>query len=230
MAEDLHEFDVALSFAGEDRQTAESLADGLREFGVRVFYDRYEQTALWGKDLYQHLQSVYRDKAKYCLIFVSQSYAKKVWTKHKQRQAQARAIAEEREYILPLRLDDTDLPGLNATVGYIDLRTNELAAVQDLLLRKLFGDDYSNADRAELTWRGELNPFRGSEVAAFWPGKLGSSDEANVSPYYRGASGPLWRGTGSASACQRYSLSRLFSNTWRVPRPWLRHGTMPSVS
>jgi hypothetical protein len=43
--EDPYEFDVALSFAGEDRQVAESLADGLRNFGVRVFYDRYEQAS-----------------------------------------------------------------------------------------------------------------------------------------------------------------------------------------
>lgn len=175
MSEDLHEFDVALSFGGEDRQAAENLANGLREFGVRVFYDRHEQATLWGKDLYQHLQTVYRDKAKYCLIFVSRHYAKKVWTKPELRQAQARAIAEEREYILPLRLDDTELPGLNSAVGYVDLRTNELAAVQDLLLRKLFGDDYGDADRAELTWRGELVPFRGDEVAAFWPDKLNAA-------------------------------------------------------
>lgn len=172
MSEDSYEFDVALSFAGEDRQLAESLANGLRDFGVRVFYDLHEQATLWGKDLYQHLQAVYRDKAKYCLIFVSQHYAKKLWTKHELRQAQARAIAEEREYLLPLRLDDTELPGLNSTVGYIDLRKNELNAVQDLLLRKLFGDDYGDADRAELTWRGDLVPFRGGDVAAFWPNKL----------------------------------------------------------
>ena len=175
MSESIYEFDIALSFAGEDRQTAENLANGLREFGVRVFYDRHEQATLWGKDLYQHLQTVYRDKAKYCLIFVSHHYAKKVWTKHELRQAQARAIAEEREYILPLRLDDTELPGLNSTVGYIDLRTNELTDVQDYLLRKLFGNDYADANLAELTWRGELVPFRGDEVAAFWPDKLNAA-------------------------------------------------------
>lgn len=75
---DNYEYDIALSFAGEDRQAAESLADGLRDCGVRVFYDRYEQAQLWGKDLYQHLQSVYRDRAKYCILFISANYANKV--------------------------------------------------------------------------------------------------------------------------------------------------------
>jgi hypothetical protein len=71
-----------------------------------------------------------------------------------------------------LRIDDTELPGLNATVGYIDLRSNEIIFVQDLLLRKLFGEDYGDVEIAELTWRGELVPFRGDEVAAFWSSKL----------------------------------------------------------
>jgi len=166
------EFDVTLSFAGEDRDVAEDLASRLREFGVRVFYDRYEQANLWGKDLYQHLQLVYRDRAKYCLIFVSKHYAEKLWTRHELRQAQERAFREQTEYILPLRLDDSEIPGLSSTIGYIDLRTNDLSAVEDLLLKKLFGDGYAERDRAELTWDGELVPFRGGEVAAFWPSKL----------------------------------------------------------
>jgi hypothetical protein len=46
------DYDLALSFAGEDRPVAESLAGLLRDDGVRVFYDAYEKAALWGKDLY----------------------------------------------------------------------------------------------------------------------------------------------------------------------------------
>ena len=167
-----YEYDVALSFAGEDRSTAEELAEGLSAAGLRVFYDRYEQAQLWGKDLYQHLQSVYRDRARYCLILVSAPYVAKLWTKHELRQAQARAFEESREYILPLRLDDTELPGLNATVGYIDLRQNDLRAVQDLVLRKVLGENYEGTDPAELSWRGELVDFRGMQVASFWPMKL----------------------------------------------------------
>src|SRR6185503_19148594 len=116
------DYDLALSFAGEDRQVAENLASLLVRDGIRVFYDSYEKAALWGKDLYQHLQGVYRDKARYCVVFVSAAYSRKLWTKHELRQAQARAFRERQEYILPIRLDDTEIPGLNPTTGYIDLR------------------------------------------------------------------------------------------------------------
>ena len=131
------EYDIALSFAGENRLVAEKLAQLLSAKRVRVFYDKYEQANLWGKDLYQHLQVVYRDKARFCVVFLSEAYAKKLWTKHELRQAQARAFEENTEYILPLKVDDTEIPGINQTVGYLDLRSTPIEQVADLLLQKL---------------------------------------------------------------------------------------------
>jgi hypothetical protein len=116
------EYDVCLSFAGEDRDYVEAVADTLRDQGVRVFYDRYEQVELWGKDLYTHLDDVYRHSARYCVMFVSRHYANKLWTNHERQSAQARALKENAEYVLPARFDDTDVPGLRETIGYVDLR------------------------------------------------------------------------------------------------------------
>lgn len=175
--EGTYEYDVALSFAGEDRDVAEALAEGLRGCGVRVFYDRYEEAQLWGKDLYQHLQSVYRDRARYCILFVSANYAKKIWPRHELQQAQARAFRESQEYLLPLRLDDTEIPGLSATVGYIDLRQHKIESVRALVLQKLFGNDVDGTDPEELTWRGEVVEFRGMKMASFWPKKLAKAQE-----------------------------------------------------
>ena len=81
-------YDVCLSFAGEQRPYVSEAADALRSFGIRVFYDDYEKAALWGKDLYEHLDWVYRKVARYCLVFISSDYAAKVWTTHERRSAQ----------------------------------------------------------------------------------------------------------------------------------------------
>ena len=62
MAERNFEYDVALSFAGEQRPYVLQVAQGLRTHGVRVFYDDYETDNLWGKDLYAHLTEVYQHK------------------------------------------------------------------------------------------------------------------------------------------------------------------------
>lgn len=50
----LPQFDVALSFSGEDRKYVEKVAYFLKKMGYSVFYDKYEKVSLWGKDLYEH--------------------------------------------------------------------------------------------------------------------------------------------------------------------------------
>lgn len=135
--ENPNKYDVALSFAGEDRKYAEEIAKLLAEKGIRTFYDQFEQAHLWGKDLYEHLQSVYRDNARYCVIILSRFYAQKLWTRHELKQAQTRAFLENKEYILPLRLDDTIIPGINETVSYIDMRNTSIMEIVKLLVTKL---------------------------------------------------------------------------------------------
>lgn len=175
-------YDIALSFAGEDRDVAEELASVLARHHVRVFYDMNEQASLWGKDLYQHLQQVYRDKADYCIIFVSGHYADKLWTKHELRQAQARAFEESREYILPVRLDDTEVPGINHTVGYVDLRHTTISKLAGLVLDKLGVASWEAEEASELSWNGEMTEYNGQPMASYWPRKIEKAQ--HVSHYH----------------------------------------------
>ena len=137
MTERNFDYDVGLSFAGEQREYVEKVAGELISRGIRVFYDDYEKGALWGKDLYAHLSDIYEHSCKYCVIFVSKEYAAKVWTNHERQSAQARAIEEKREYILPARFDESQIPGLPDTIGYIDLNQTSPAQLCDLISEKL---------------------------------------------------------------------------------------------
>jgi hypothetical protein len=130
-------YDVALSFAGEDRSYVAQVAETLRDSGVRVFYDDFETVALWGKDLYAHLDWVYRKAARYCVVFISEHYASKLWTNHERRSAQARAFEENREYVLPARFDDTDTEGIIPTTGYVDLRGMDPLSLAEMIREKL---------------------------------------------------------------------------------------------
>jgi hypothetical protein len=138
------EYDVCLSFAGEDRDYVETVARGLRDRGIRVFYDRYATVELWGKELYEHLYYVYHKAARFCVLFVSDAYGRKVWPTHERRSAQERALGEDHEYILPARFDDTDIPGLRGTVGHIDLRDTTPEALVELIAEKLGPRTYEN--------------------------------------------------------------------------------------
>jgi hypothetical protein len=130
-------YDIVLSFAGEDRNYVHAVAKHLRAKGVKVFYDTFEQADLWGKDLAEHLDAVYQRAGQYCVIFISKSYAEKMWTRHERRSALARALRQQKEYILPARLDDTELEGIRHTTGYISAAQKTPAQFSKLLLQKL---------------------------------------------------------------------------------------------
>jgi len=137
MVETPRTYDIALSFAGEDRAYVDAIAAQLEAANVSVFYDRNEEASLWGKDLIEHLDLVYRKRSRYCVVFVSRYYAEKMWTTHERRAAMARAVEQRAEYILPVRFDDTEIPGLRSTVGYIDARPRTSEEIGRLILQKL---------------------------------------------------------------------------------------------
>ena len=155
-----YEYDVALSFAGEDRHYAEALAELLENNGHKPFYDKYELFQLWGKNLYTHLSSVYKDKAHYCVMFLSEHYARKLWTNHERANAQARAFEENEEYILPVRIDDTEIPGILPTVGYLDLRSMSINEIYQVLVEKLSGRTAQIAsDSSSVAAENDLGEF-----------------------------------------------------------------------
>jgi TIR domain len=131
------DYDIALSFAGEDRKHADALNRALTGRGVKVFYDADVEHDLWGRNLYDYLDEVYRKRARYCIVFVSAAYAQKMWTSHERRSAQARALQENEAYILPVRIDDTEIPGILPTTAYLDLQSHSISAIADLVVKKL---------------------------------------------------------------------------------------------
>jgi hypothetical protein len=136
-----YEYDVALSFAGEDREYVNAVATHLQACDIKVFYDMFEQVDLWGKELYTHLDGVYRHKARFCVMFISENYQRKNWTNHERESAQARAFQENEDYILPARFDDTEIPGVRPTVGYINLRDHTPKQFAELCKLKLNRSD-----------------------------------------------------------------------------------------
>ena len=132
-----YKYDIVLSFAGEDREYAKEIAECLKANGVKVFYDEFEEHKLWGQDLYVYLDNIYRNEARFCLMFLSKDYAKKLWTNHERESAQARAFQQNEEYILPIKLDDTEIPGIRPTTGYLDRRIKTAEEICSITFKKL---------------------------------------------------------------------------------------------
>lgn len=130
-------FDVAFSFAGTERTQAEELAEKIRAQGFNVFYDDFYPEMLWGKNLVEFFHEIYSKRSRYCVIFVSQEYLNREWTIHERRSAQERMLKEKgNEYILPIKVDDTELPGMPGTIGYLPIKTG-IDHIAKALIKKL---------------------------------------------------------------------------------------------
>lgn len=160
-------YDVVLSFAGENRNIVEPIAKMAKEAGISVFYDKFEEANLWGKNLYTHLSGIYNKKGKFCIIFISKEYKEKVWTTKEREAAQARALKETLEYILPIRIDDTEIPGMEDTISYLDIRLPEMTPerIVALLLQKLdrslLDIHFTAAEIDQFSLKERLFPFNG---------------------------------------------------------------------
>jgi hypothetical protein len=102
-----------------------------------VFYDLDRTSEMCGEDLVVFLQDVYRRRARFAILFVSRHYLERKWTNHERRSVPDRALPQGSPYLLPVRLDDTDLPGLHSTTGYLDARTIGIDGIVEAVMQKL---------------------------------------------------------------------------------------------
>jgi hypothetical protein len=130
-------YHVAISFAGADRAVAELLARALQEVGVTVFYDGFDKDAVFGKNLGDYLAEIYSKRCKFCLMLVSSAYVAGDWTRFERQVAQATAIKSKREFLLPVRLDDTELPGQAHSIAWRDLRRESVSEIVESIRAKV---------------------------------------------------------------------------------------------
>jgi hypothetical protein len=157
----LYEYDVAVSYAGPDRAYAERLAQSREYANLAVGFDLFEEATILGKRLYTFLQDVYENKARYCVVLISQHYATRVWPKHEIQAAFNRAVREKEEYILPVRLDDAKIDGLPSDLAYIAAKGRSVEDIGRILIQKIVPAPRWEADtvRVYVDRRSALDHF-----------------------------------------------------------------------
>jgi hypothetical protein len=135
--ENMPAYQVALSFAGEQRDYVEAVARSLQARGIAVFYDRFEPVTLWGKDGVEFFHQLFAADTACVVMFISKDYVAKKWTRHERRSALSRAVAEEGEYVLPVRFDDSSVPGLPDTVQYLRAQDHSPAELAAMISEKI---------------------------------------------------------------------------------------------
>jgi hypothetical protein len=133
-----YEYDVAMSFAGSERELAEQLSAIIRKAGFKVFYDDFYAEEIVGKNLTDFFDEVYRKTSRFCVIIVSHEYARRMWTTLERQRAQARHRQEMgNDYIIPIVVEYEDLSGLLETTGYLSLERYSLERIAEILIGRL---------------------------------------------------------------------------------------------
>lgn len=130
-------WDVAVSFAGEDRAIVEEVKDILNSAGYTVFYDFDVQHQLWGTDLRVKLADVYANDAQYMVIFLSDHYPEKDWTNFELEIGKEAKGKRTETYLLPVVIDKVPIVGLSSNVGYIDMRRCTTKDLANSLIEKI---------------------------------------------------------------------------------------------
>jgi hypothetical protein len=134
-------YDIALSFAGEDRPFAEQLRDALEDNGHAVFYDFAEQHRILGEDVQSYLAPIYKSGSRYVVAILGPLYGSKRWTifesdQFKSRLASGQVLPIWATTALPSALDATRDRGGLVFDPSGDLRSTAIQHA-DVISRKL---------------------------------------------------------------------------------------------
>lgn len=126
-------FSVAISFPGEKREYVRLVDEALTKLYKpdEVFFDERFEALIAGFDAELVLQNIYHEQAELIVLFLCKEYEQKEWCCNVEWRAIRDLIKKRRgRSILPLRFDNTDIPGIFSIdiCPYINNRTPEQIA------------------------------------------------------------------------------------------------------
>lgn len=100
-------FDLAFSFAGEDREYVRLVKEACEKLGLSVYYDKDRKIDQWGKSFIGEQRKVYGGyKTKHFVPFISEHYFAKPIPTDEFRSALMQSVKRS-QYILPVKLDNS---------------------------------------------------------------------------------------------------------------------------
>lgn len=115
-----YEYEVALSFAGEQRDYVWAVNEALKFRDIKTFYDKDHAVELWGKNHTEELPRIYAQDTHLVLMFISENYVDARWPRHERRAILTEMTQREGAYLLPVRFDDSAVPGLDEAWHYLE--------------------------------------------------------------------------------------------------------------
>ena len=136
----INRFKVGLSFAGEDREYVGKVAEKLiLELGKdTVFYDKYYEAELNGKDLDLRLGHIYRNECDLVAVFTSENYNQKNWCGLEWGNIRNMLFKiKDPHRVMMFKIDKVEIEGWPDIYGFSDIGSREPDEIVDLILKKL---------------------------------------------------------------------------------------------
>lgn len=104
-----YEWEVALSFAGENRELAAYLDDKLTLLDVPVFYDANYEANYLGKTWSAQFKEIFGEKSRYVICILDKHHAQKIWPTFEREIFIPRVASGT---VIPIFLDETKFVGI----------------------------------------------------------------------------------------------------------------------
>lgn len=119
-----------ISYSHEDRSFVEQLATDLKTKGLRVWYDQWELKV--GNSLIEKISFGIKSQD-FLIIVLSKSSVKSEWVRKELNAALIKELQEKRVVILPVVIEDCDIPPLLSDKVYADFRKGYSSGLNKLL-------------------------------------------------------------------------------------------------
>lgn len=137
--EDIHnfEFDFAISFAGENRKLAKTIADLLEVIDCTVFYDEYYETNYLGTAWNKQFKEIFGTNSRYVICLLDKNHSEKIWPTF-ERDIFTPRVPDAA--VIPIYLDDTTFAGIPhdiVGINFKNLNHDDTDLVTDKIVYKL---------------------------------------------------------------------------------------------
>jgi len=103
------EFDFAISFAGENRELARSIATQLEALDCSVFFDEFFEANYLGKAWHKSFMDVFGEQSRLVVCLLDRHHLEKIWPTF-ERECFTPRVPEAA--VIPIHLDDSAFPGI----------------------------------------------------------------------------------------------------------------------
>lgn len=104
-----YKYEIALSFAGENRELASIISKQLELLDVSVFLDEHHEVNWLGKAIHIELKKIFEDESRFVVCLLDRNHLEKIWPTFEREIFLPRIQQQE---VIPIYLDDTHFPGI----------------------------------------------------------------------------------------------------------------------